>query len=133
MPQDTSLGINSRYKDVNPRYLVKDSDVIKSGLNAINSSLENIFGTSRGERTFIPQFGSDLTRLLFEPINDETAQNIFFELMNNIEEWEPRIIVEPTESYVRPIPDHNLYEVMITYRLRDNVEVTGQFNVTVRT
>ena len=119
-----------RYSDVNPRYGIKSSNILDSGLEAINSSIENILGTSFGERLFLPEFGSRIGNLLFENINDETAQNIFDELTNAINNWEPRIEVVLDESYIVPDPDNNSYQIFLVYRLVD-IDLRGEFQANI--
>jgi uncharacterized protein len=57
----------------------------------IKSSIYNILSTKKGERVFLPEFGSNLQSLLFEPMDNITrkiAQNIITE---DIQRWEPRV------------------------------------------
>ena len=60
IPFDGNTGINSTY-------LTKD---------AVRANLLNFFLTSRRERVFKPNFGSGLRNLLFEPLTDESKDDI---------------------------------------------------------
>jgi len=119
-----------RYKDINPRYGEETSNIDAVGIEAINSSIQNIIGTTIGERWGLPQFGSRLKYLMFELINEDTAGQIFRELITVIETWETRLIVVPEESSVIGYPDENLYQVAIIYRLRDS-NIRGSFEATI--
>jgi phage baseplate assembly protein W len=119
-----------RYSDVNPRFNIKNSSVIETGIEAINGSIENIIGTSFGERWFLPNFGSRLQSLLFRLINQDTANLILNELNDAIKKWEPRIIVSLEESQVIPYPDDGLYQVLIVYKLI-SIDVRGEFEATI--
>lgn len=120
----------SRYSDINARYGFKNGIVLETGIDAINNSIENILGTSFGERLFLPQFGSKIKALLFENINDDTAQRIFDALTDAISKWEPRIRVSFDESYIVPEPDSNLYKIYLVYTLT-GTDITGQFQVNI--
>lgn len=65
----------------------------QSGVSQIKSDLLSLLLTNPGERVFLPEFGTPLKRLIFEP-NDEiieiTAKNMIIE---SISKWEPRIAV----------------------------------------
>lgn len=123
--------ILNRFIDVNPQYGVFSNDILVVGDSAINSSIENILGTIKGERVFNPEFGSKVGNLLFDPINENTAERIFLELTNAIELWEPRIRVDMEESYVIPLEDENMYQVLIIWRLLDS-DSRGEFETTIR-
>ena len=44
--------------------------------DAINVSIENILLTGYGERIFLPDFGSPLNRVIFETLNESTAERL---------------------------------------------------------
>ena len=120
----------SKYIDVNPRFGRSTSAELVYDVEAINSSIENILGTIPGERLFQPNFGSNIHTLLFEPINDDTAADILFEIVDAIENWEPRVTVLLDESTVDPYPDKNLYEVVVRYKIittQDTATFSRQF------
>ena len=60
-------------------------------LNAIRNSLRNLFSTSKGERSLLPEYGADLRQFIFEPINESTAQRIGRGISRALERWEPRV------------------------------------------
>jgi len=71
--------------------------------SAIRNSIINIFNTSPGERFLIPTFGSNLRAYLFRPVTQSTAQDIGNTVLNAVEKWEPRVIVENVTVLARPI------------------------------
>lgn len=119
-----------KYSDVNPRFAIKNGNIVETGIEAINGSIENIFGTSFGERWFLPNFGSRLQSLLFRLINENTADLILNELNDAISKWEPRVRVSLQESYVIPYPDEGMYHVLIVYYIV-NIDVRGEFEATI--
>ena len=89
--------------------------VVLKNANAIARSIRNIISTSPGEKFFDPDFGSNVTKLLFENIDDISAISIRDEIENSINNYEPRvslISVETTPDY-----DNNAFDVKLTYRI----------------
>ena len=80
---------------------------------AISRSIQNIVFTNRGEKFFDPDFGSDVTRTLFENVDEVTALNIKDDIENSIKNYEPR--VELVEVAVVPDYDGNQFYATITY------------------
>ena len=113
--------------DINPRYgQSKDGELVLD-VGAINSSIENILGTDLGERLFLPDFGSRIGQLLFQPIDDITASDLRSETIRALERWEPRLRVVDSETFVEPSPDENKYVMQITYVIVSTGNI-GTFN-----
>lgn len=68
--------------------------LIKTDSDLINDSILQILMTRKGERVMLPEFGSGLRELLFEPMTAENQQLIAYEIYNAIEIWEPRIEID---------------------------------------
>lgn len=98
--------------DMNPHPVV--GDVVKyTNENAVNASIRNLLLTDRGERLYQPNIGSDIKRMLFEPIAESTAELISTLINNTLKNHEPRAQVVSVN--VEPYEDKNLYIVTITY------------------
>ena len=69
--------------------------------------------TVPGERPFNPVLGSNVTSLLFETLDNLTASTIKSEIINTIENFEPR--VKLNEVIVKASPDENQFDVLIQY------------------
>lgn len=81
-------------------------------LNAIRNSLRNIFSTLPGERALLPDFGADLRRYVFEPINERTGANLGRSIRYAIEQWEPR--VQLLNLDIIGVEDQHEYRVTLT-------------------
>ena len=69
----------------------------QSGLRQIKSDLLILLLTNPGERVMLPEFGTGLRELVFEP-NDSTLRARARELIvSAIETWEPRVTVDQIE------------------------------------
>ena len=81
--------------------------------NAIARSVRNIVMTYPGEKFFQPDFGSKVSRLLFENVDDITASQIKEEIEFSIVNYEPRVSLRD----VRVIADNynGSFDATITY------------------
>ena len=81
--------------------------------NAIARSVRNLVQTIQGERPFQPVLGSNVQNLLFDNMDKLTASAIKQEIINTIENYEPR--VEMGEVTVEPNYDNNEFAVTVQY------------------
>ena len=57
------------------------------------SNLKNLILTNKGERVGQPDFGCDISSLLFEQITEETGQQIKSSIQDAVENWLPYITI----------------------------------------
>jgi len=62
-------------------------------IDSVKTSIDNILGTSRGERVFLPEFAIGLRGMIFEPINPTLVNRLSNEIKESIETWDPRVTV----------------------------------------
>ena len=82
---------------------------------AIARSLRNIIFTSPGEKFFNPDFGSNISKVLFENIDEISAIQIKEEIELSIKNFEPRVSLQEVE--INPDYDNNQFDVTINYRI----------------
>ena len=83
--------------------------------NAIARSIRNIVFTLPGEKFFNPDFGSRVTSILFENIDNITASAIVDEITQSINNYEQRVRLIDVEA--DPDFDNNSYDVTIKYEI----------------
>ena len=86
--------VKQEFKDISMSFKTNPLNNDLIGLKnqtAIARSIQNIVFTGRGEKFFDPDFGSDVTRTLFENIDEVTALNIKEDIENSIKNYEPRV------------------------------------------
>ena len=83
--------------------------------NAIARAVRNIVLTTPGEKLFDPDFGSSVSEILFENVDEITAVSIQDEIRNCLNNYEPR--VDLIDVDVVPNFDENQFDVLITYRI----------------
>jgi len=83
--------------------------------NAIARSIRNIVFTLPGEKFFNPDFGSRISRTLFENVDDISASIIVDEIRQSIINYEPRVRLIDVQSF--PDYDNNAFDVTIIYEI----------------
>lgn len=91
-----------------------------SGKEVIPASILNILQTPIGSRFMLPEFGSDVQELIFEP-NDQVLRGLLiYRVTNALALWEKRIQVE---NVTVVIVSRELVDCMITYRILASNEI----------
>ena len=110
--------VSQGFKDISMSFqsnpLNNDLIAIKN-VNAIARSVRNIVLTTPGEKFFDPDFGSNVSKLLFENVDDITASQIQQEIEFSINNYEPRVKLLSID--VNPDFDSNSFDTIITYEI----------------
>ncbi len=108
--------VSQGFKDVSMSFksnpLTNDLIALKNE-NAIARSVRNIVFTLPGEKFFNENFGSRISKLLFENMDDLTASSIKDEIERSIRNNEPRVRLRSVKT--RPNFENNQFDVTITY------------------
>lgn len=115
------ISLNSYEDDKN--ILLKDVEIVKQDL------LNNIF-TTKGERVMMPNFGTTIQQLLFQPLDESTLillEQEFIEVFN----YDPR--VEIIDLTVNPIYEEKAVVVIaelnyIEINFNDTLEIRLDFD-----
>ena len=110
--------VSRKFKDVSMSFKINplNNDLVAlKNTTAISRSVRNIIFTTPGEKFFEPTFGSRVSQMLFENMDDITAISIRDEIKNSIDIFEPR--VQLTGVRVNPDFDSNQYNAVITYNI----------------
>jgi len=120
---DVDLTLDAR---VAPTYSSGDGDVLrKVDAAAVKQSLKNLLLTNRFEKPFRPAFGGDLGGLLFEMMDETTADKMIQQIRASVKRFEPRAII--TNLKIVATPDYNQISVVIEFRV-----VNSQVSDTLR-
>ena len=108
--------VSQGFKDLSMTFqanpLNNDLIGLKNG-NAIARSVRNIVMTIPGEKPFNENFGSRISGLLFENVDNITATAISDEIRESITNYEPRVSL--TSVVVNPNFDNNSFDAIVTY------------------
>ena len=110
--------VSKGFKDISASFQVNplNFDLIAlKNESAIARSVRNLVLTQRGERPFAPALGSGVNGLLFENMDSVTATVLRDEIIEVIENYEPR--VDLIDVNVTANPDENAMNVRVQYRI----------------
>ena len=110
--------ISRAFKDISlsftPHPITKDLTILKNE-NAIKKSVRNLVQTIPTERFFNSVLGSEVRDSLFDFVDFGTASVIQDQILNTIENFEPR--VDNVSVEVEPRPDTNEFEVTVFFTI----------------
>jgi phage baseplate assembly protein W len=112
----TNIDTSRSFKDLDLNFIPHPvrKDVTKH-INefAIINSVKNLILTNHYERPFQPELGSNIRRLLFENVDVIIAARIEREIVETIENFEPRVQVSKVTAI--PAPDENSYQIILEF------------------
>ena len=110
--------VSQGFKDISMSFQSNplNSDLIAlKNENAIARAVRNIVLTLPGEKFFNENFGSRISRSLFENVDQISASIIKDQIKNSITNYEPRVRL--IEVQVIPNYDNYTFDVVIIYRI----------------
>ena len=110
--------VSQGYKDLSMTFQANplNNDLIGlKNANAIARSVRNIVMTIPGEKPFNENFGSRISGLLFENVDNITATAISDEIRESITNYEPRVSL--TSVVVNPNFDNNSFDAVVKYNI----------------
>lgn len=102
------------------RHPVTKDILKKTNENAIATSVYNLLMTTHYERPFNPDLGSNLKKMLFEPIDSVTTSVIQDMIFQTIKNYEPRVEVQSVLA--TPDYDNNGYRVSIIFFIKNTTD-----------
>ena len=87
---------------------------------AVSRSLKNLLLTNHYEKPFNPNYGSNVLKLLFEPMSPFTASTLETEITYTIRNYEPRVTIDTLS--VTPDYNNDGYSVSLTYYINNLVQ-----------
>lgn len=111
------------YKDLDLSFIkhpvTKDVSIHKSEMAVINS-VKNLILTNHYERPFQPDLGSNVSKLLFENLDSITAASLEREILQTIENFEPRARIY--RITVLPDYDNNRFSIDMEFLITNRTE-----------
>ena len=110
--------VSQGFKDISMSFQANPLNDDLIGLkneNAIARAVKNIVFTLPGEKYFNPSFGSKITNILFQNVDDISATVIVDEIKQSITNYEPR--VDLIDVQADPDFDNNEFNVTVIYEI----------------
>lgn len=86
----------------------------------IRSSIRMILATRLGERVMLPEFGSRLYELVFEPMDDALRSLARTFVIEAIQRWEPRVTLQAVS--LSSDDNTNTFTISMSYIINENAE-----------
>ena len=111
------------FRDLDVTFAAKPSKEIsvKKDAAAVKQSVKNLILTNHFEKPFQPYFGGNVRGLLFELADDATGSEVEEQIVNAIQQYEPR--AELLNVNVNSQPDRNSIDVTITFKIVNSQEI----------
>jgi phage baseplate assembly protein W len=97
----------------------KDINKHRAELAVINS-IKNLVSTNHYEIPFQPEIGCNIRKLLFEPLDMVTATLIEREIIETIDNFEPRASV--SKVVIKPDFDNNGFQVELLFKILNRTD-----------
>jgi phage baseplate assembly protein W len=115
------ININFPFKDSNQGFFL---DLTSTDNQAVKADLLHLLLTRKGQRLYLPDFGTDLLKFIFEPEDGITFEAIKTDISNEIQKYLPNLQMD--ELLIEQSPDSE-YAVVVTlqYTITDGVFETS--------
>ncbi len=97
-------------KFLNIRYPFEDSDrgflvaLNQTTKDAVKSDLLHLLFTTKGSRYYLPEFGTNLRKYIFEPNDEITWADIISEIQMEVNRWIPGLKI----TSIQAVPDDTI-------------------------
>ena len=93
-----------------------DGDIFrKTDAASVKQALKNLILTNRFEKPYRPNYGANLSGLLFELADEDTGNEVLARIKNQINRFEPRAKILNIKVTSRP--DYNSINVYLEFRV----------------
>ena len=126
MAENRFINIDFPFKDSPNGYYFKLNNNDK---DAIRADLLHLLLTNKGERLYLPDFGSDLRKYIFEPNDNITHEDIRNNLNETIKRYIPNLVVNDISFRNDDIQELIIVELKYTvtdgtFASSDTIEIT---------
>ena len=94
-----------------------------SSYEQAKSNLRNLLLTKKGERVMQPNFGTGLSSLLFEQMDDSFEERLKETITNSVNFWLPYISIEEIDvNMTAEMKDKNTAELKLSFTVGNQIE-----------
>jgi phage baseplate assembly protein W len=132
------MALNAKFPfqdDVTNNYLFEMSKTTK---DALRSNLLLLLLTEKGERYYMPDYGTDLNRFIFDPKDDSTLKRIENEIKITVSKYIPQLTIRRVDFYMLEdgdglVMDENTIEIEIGFVYTNDINGQEQSVIITRT
>lgn len=117
------LNIQFPFKDSQDGFFL---DLNYTDTKALVSDLMHLLLTNEGERLYMPNFGTNLRKFIFEPNDNKTKGDIKSHLQEVIKRYIPNLVINDVLVEDSELSDH-LVTVRLDYTITDDVFEESNF------
>jgi len=123
---------NGRFININ--YPFKDSDngfllqLNNTDSKAVKADMMHLILTQKGQRLYMPDFGTDLMKYIFEPNDAKTLSEIKLDIQETVKKYIPNLTINEVEVD-RDTNNEYKATIRIDYSINEDVFVEKDFVV----
>lgn len=125
MAQGKYINIDYPFKDSDNGFLLQLNNT-DSG--AIKADLMHLILTQKGQRLYMPDFGTDLMRYIFEPNDAKTLSEIKLDIQETVKKYIPNLTINEVKVDKEPTNEYKA-TIRIDYSINEDVFVESDFVV----
>jgi phage baseplate assembly protein W len=110
------IGSNDRIRDYLPNIGAKGDFQTTVDLNVIINSWRNILLTPRRNYPYDPEYGSDLYKMVFDPLDEITVQRIEDEVYGSIQRYDNRAFIDDIDIKYLKLEKGVSIDIYIDYK-----------------
>lgn len=113
----SNIGIDFPFRESPKGYYL---NMTTTDADEVRASLMHLLLTNKGERFMMPEFGSDLIKYIFEPINTKTITDLKLEISDSIKKFIPNLQLDDIVIEGSDLSDY-MALVTIKYTVTDGM------------
>lgn len=118
------LGLTLPLERSNNGYFQQGFDIVTQ----IKSNLTNLILTRKGTRPMNPTFGSEIHRVIFQPITDNNKAEIRAAVDQATKVWMPFLTINEVQV-IRDVKNENQIYAKITFTINSTVNITDSITL----
>lgn len=120
---ETFINIKFPFEDSQKGYFL---EMTKENKKAIKSDLMHLLLTNKGERLYMPDFGTNLKKYLFEPNIESTNADIRSEIQTSINKYIPNLKIDTLTVTPSDDNEHSVF-VKLEYTVTNDTFQQSDF------
>lgn len=123
MAQGKFININYPFKDSVEGFFL---DLTKTDSAAVKADLMHLILTRKGQRLYMPDFGTDLMLYIFEPSDAKTFSEIKLDIKETVKKYIPNLTIDEVVVEQDPTSEHRA-TIRIEYSITEDVFTEQNF------